>query len=130
MANNYSKKDNFTGKGHWQPSQLYVPPADAWLKMLQLKTAQLDRGSGFTSGEVYNTPLNQMNSSPNQPDRRKPSYTGQSSPTQLTPDMIKRLQEIQQQEEIRKVMSQQQQRQPMVQPTIWDYLKSLRPNVQ
>ena len=81
-------------------------------------------------GEVYNTPTDQMGPPAYQPDRRQPSYNGESSGLQeLSPEAINQLNQLRQQEELNRAMPQQRQQQP-IQPTIWDYLNSLKRNVQ
>ena len=136
--------DEFRGKGFWQPSPLYVPPKQMLEKMKErmggrprwedIQQAQLDRGPDFTQkhqgGEVYNTPIDQMSPPAYQPDRRQPSYNGESSGLrELSPEGINQLNQLRQQEELNRAMPQQRQQQP-IQPTIWDHLRSLKRNVQ
>ena len=131
--------DEFRGKGFWQPSPLFVPPVQALQGMSgrprweDIQSQRLDRGSGFTEGEVYNTPIDQMSPPAYQPDRRQPSYNGESSePRQLSPEEIDYMN--------RAYLKDSKINNPPVRlelertvprsRNIWDYLNSLKRNVQ
>ena len=134
-----SMMDEFRGKGFWQPSPLFVPPVQAlqgmsgrprWEDIQQNRGAFKPDSWEGPKGEVYNTPIDQMSPPAYQPDRRQPSYNGESSGLrQLSPEEINQLNQLRQQEELNRAMPQQRQQQP-IQPTIWDYLNSLKRNVQ
>ncbi len=131
--------DEFRGKGFWQPSPLFVPPVQAlqgmsgrprWEDIQQNRGAFKPDSWEGPKGEVYNTPIDQMSPPAYQPDRRQPSYNGESSGLQeLGPEGINQLNQLRQQEELNRAMPQQRQQQP-IQPTMWDYLNSLKRNVQ
>ena len=139
-----SMMDEFRGKGFWQPSPLFVPPVQALQGMSgrprweDIQGAQLDRGSGFKpehyrGEESYSTPIDQMSPPAYQPDRRQPSYNGESSePRQLSPEEIDYMNNAYSEDskinnppvrlELERTVPRSR--------NIWDYLNSLKRNVQ
>ena len=145
MRSKFGKEDDFfTGKGHWQPSPLFVPPVQALQGMSgrprweDIQGAQLDRGSGFKpehyrGEESYSTPIDQMSPPAYQPDRRQPSYNGESSGLrQLSPEEIDYMNNAYSEDskinnppvrlELERTVPRSR--------NIWDYLNSLKRNVQ
>jgi hypothetical protein len=130
--------DEFRGKGFWQPSPLFVPPVEAFQSKFgrprweDVQNAQLDRGPDFTQehqeGKVYNTPIDQMSPPAYQPDRRQPSYNGESSGLrQLSSQEIDQMNSQRNppvRMELERMVPRRQVR------TIWDHLRSLKRNVQ
>ena len=132
----------FSGKGHWQPSPLFVPPVQAlqgmsgrprWEDIQQNRGAFKPDSWEGPKGEVYNTPIDQMSPPAYQPDRRQPSYNGESSePRQLSPEEIDYMN--------RAYLKDSKINNPPVRleleravprsRNIWDYLNSLKRNVQ
>ena len=129
--------DEFRGKGFWQPSPLFVPPVQALQgrsgrpRWEDIQSQRLDRGPDFTEehqrGKVYNTPIDQMSSPAYQPDRRQPSYNGESSGLrQLSPQEIDYMNSKVSNPPARIELERTVPRSR----NIWDYLNSLKRNVQ
>ena len=136
----------FSGKGNWQPSPLYAPSAESWSNMVNsrlgsnlrniswedIKNLQMNRGPDFTQehqeGKVYNTPIDQMSPPAYQPDERQPSYNDESSGLrQLSPEEIDQM-NSQRNPRVRMELERMVPRRQV--RTIWDYLNSLKRNVQ
>ena len=136
----------FSGKGNWQPSPLYAPSAESWSNMVNsrlgnnlkniswedIKNLQMNRGPDFTQehqrGKVYNTPIDQMSPPAYQPNERQPSYNDESSGLrQLSPEEIDQM-NSQRNPRVRMELERMVPRRQV--RTIWDYLNSLKRNVQ